>query len=201
MTTWQRLEIGSGERRLCLAMNRWGARRALTRFFRAISRLGDGVFWYALMALLAAFGGTRGLHAAIHMAAVGVIAATLYRVLKRWTRRPRPFRSHADITPYVAPLDEFSFPLRPHAARGQLHADRAGLLPAAGAAADRLHRTGGDVARGARHALSERRAGGDADRLRAGRLVAVAGAGQLAGLKPAGAPTTGRVGGPIRTCP
>jgi [acyl-carrier-protein] S-malonyltransferase len=29
MTTWQRLEIGSGERRLCLAMNRWGARRAL----------------------------------------------------------------------------------------------------------------------------------------------------------------------------
>jgi undecaprenyl-diphosphatase len=110
MTTWQRLEIGSGERRLCLAMNRWGARRALTRFFRVISRLGDGVFWYALMALLAAFGGTRGLHAAIHMAVVGAIAATLYRVLKRWTRRPRPFRSHAEITPYVAPLDEFSFP-------------------------------------------------------------------------------------------
>jgi len=25
MTTWQRLEIGSGERRLCIAMNRWGA--------------------------------------------------------------------------------------------------------------------------------------------------------------------------------
>lgn len=110
MTTWQRLEIGSGERRLCLAMNRWGTRRALTRFFCVISRLGDGVFWYALMALLAAFGGLRGLHAALHMALVGVIAATLYRVLKRWTRRPRPFRSHADITPYVAPLDEFSFP-------------------------------------------------------------------------------------------
>lgn len=110
MTTWQRLEIGSGERRLCLAMNRWGARRALTRFFRTISRLGDGVLWYWLIALLAAFGGTRGLHAAIHMAAVGIVAATLYRVLKRWTRRPRPFRSHADITPYVAPLDEFSFP-------------------------------------------------------------------------------------------
>ncbi|MBO9663491.1 phosphatase PAP2 family protein [Dokdonella sp.] len=110
MTTWQRLEIGSGERRLCLAMNRWGARRALTRLFCAISRLGDGVFWYWLMALLAAFGGLRGLHAAIHMAIVGLVAATLYRVLKRWTRRPRPFRSHADITPYVAPLDEFSFP-------------------------------------------------------------------------------------------
>ena len=47
MTTWQRLEAGSAERRLCLAMNRWGARHALRRFFGVISRLGDGVFWYA----------------------------------------------------------------------------------------------------------------------------------------------------------
>jgi undecaprenyl-diphosphatase len=110
MTTWQRIEIGSGERRLCLAMNRWGARRALTRLFSLISRLGDGFFWYALIALLAVFGGLRGLHAALHMACVGMLAATLYRTLKRWTRRPRPFRTHADIIAYILPLDEFSFP-------------------------------------------------------------------------------------------
>jgi undecaprenyl-diphosphatase len=110
MTTWQRLEIGSGERRLCLAMNRWGARRALIRLFRVVSRLGDGVFWYALMLMLALFAGRRGLQAALHMACVGIVAALLYRTLKRWTRRPRPFRAHADITPYIAPLDEFSFP-------------------------------------------------------------------------------------------
>jgi undecaprenyl-diphosphatase len=110
MTTWQRLEIGSGERRLCLAMNRWGARRALIRMFRLVSRLGDGVFWYALMLVLALFAGRRGLQAALHMACVGIVAALLYRTLKRWTRRPRPFRAHADITPYIAPLDEFSFP-------------------------------------------------------------------------------------------
>jgi undecaprenyl-diphosphatase len=110
MTTWQRIEIGSGERRLCLAMNRWGARRALIRLFRLVSRLGDGVFWYALMLMLALFAGRRGLQAALHMACVGIVAALLYRTLKRWTRRPRPFRAHADITPYIAPLDEFSFP-------------------------------------------------------------------------------------------
>lgn len=110
MTTWQRIGHGSGEHRLCLAMNRWGARRALTRLFRLVSRLGDGVFWYVLMGLVAAFGGRRGLHAALHMALVGLVAAALYRILKRWTRRPRPFRSHAGITAYVAPLDEFSFP-------------------------------------------------------------------------------------------
>jgi len=110
MTTWQRIEIGSGERRLCLAMNRWGARRALLRLFRLVSRLGDGVFWYALMLVLALFAGRRGLQAALHMACVGIVAALLYRTLKRWTRRPRPFRTHAEITPYIAPLDEFSFP-------------------------------------------------------------------------------------------
>jgi len=110
MTTWQRLEAGSAERRLCLAMNRWGARHALRRFFGVISRLGDGVFWYALMAVLATFGGTRGIVSALHMALTGIVAATMYKGLKRWTRRPRPFRTHDAIIPYVAPLDEFSFP-------------------------------------------------------------------------------------------
>lgn len=110
MTTWQRLETGEREHGLCRAMNRWAARRALVRLFRLVSRLGDGAFWYALIAALALFGGARGLHAALHMSLVGVVAATLYRLLKRWTRRPRPFRTHADITAYIAPLDEFSFP-------------------------------------------------------------------------------------------
>ena len=110
MTAWQRIGIGRRERWLCLAMNRWAAQRALVRLFRLVSRLGDGVFWYALMALLAAFGGTRGLRAALQMAGVGLASALLYRALKHWTRRPRPFRAHADITAYIAPLDEFSFP-------------------------------------------------------------------------------------------
>ena len=34
----------------------------------------------------------------------------LYKLLKRWTRRPRPFASDARIHAWVAPLDEFSFP-------------------------------------------------------------------------------------------
>ncbi len=110
MTTWQRLEAGSAERRLCLAMNRWGTRHVLRRFFGVISRLGDGVFWYTLMGVLATLGGTRGVVAALHMALTGIVAATMYKGLKRWTRRPRPFRTHDAIVPYLAPLDEFSFP-------------------------------------------------------------------------------------------
>jgi undecaprenyl-diphosphatase len=44
------------------------------------------------------------------MAITGLVALGLYRGLKRWTRRPRPFRRHAGIVAHVPPLDEFSFP-------------------------------------------------------------------------------------------
>ncbi|HEX6833055.1 MAG TPA: phosphatase PAP2 family protein [Rudaea sp.] len=113
MTTLQLLrdlELRSGEWRLCLRVNRWAARRTIGRFFGVVSRLGDGVFWYTLMIAIAVLGGSRGPLAALHMALAGAVAAILYRVLKRWTRRPRPFRAHHEIVAHVPPLDEFSFP-------------------------------------------------------------------------------------------
>jgi len=98
------------DRRMCVAANRWGARRAVGLFFGMISRLGDGVFWYALMLSLALLDGMRGLTAATHMALTGLTALQLYRLLKRWTRRPRPFRVCPGVIAHVPPLDEFSFP-------------------------------------------------------------------------------------------
>ncbi len=94
----------------CLTANRWGARRAVRAYFRMVSRLGDGAFWYALMAMMALFDGWRGLNAAAHMAVVGAVALLLYRRLKRWTKRPRPYAADPRIKPWAAPLDEFSFP-------------------------------------------------------------------------------------------
>jgi len=107
---WQRIEHISGESRLCLACNRWGAQRAIVRVFRTVSRLGDGVFWYMLILAIAIFGGANGPAAALHMLLTGAVAALLYRVLKHWTRRPRPYRAHAGIVAHIAPLDEYSFP-------------------------------------------------------------------------------------------
>ena len=107
---WQALDLRSGEWRWCLRWNRWAAERAFVRFFGVISRLGDGAFWYALMATVALCGGVRGCTAAVQMAVTGIAAALLYRLLKRWTRRPRPFHAHREIVAHVAPLDEFSFP-------------------------------------------------------------------------------------------
>lgn len=98
------------DRRVCVAANRWGARRAVGLSFGAISRLGDGVFWYALMAALVLLDGRHGLAVAAHMAATGLVALQLYRLLKRWTRRPRPFRACPGVIAHVPPLDEFSFP-------------------------------------------------------------------------------------------
>lgn len=98
------------DRRMCVVANRWGARRAVGVFFGAVSRLGDGIFWYALMLVIALLGGLRGTQAAAHMAITGLAALMLYRLLKRWTRRPRPFRVCPGVIAHVPPLDEFSFP-------------------------------------------------------------------------------------------
>ena len=107
---WINVENWTGESRLCRHCNRWIARRAIGQFFGMISRLGDGIFWYLLMLALALLGGSNGRTAALHMAVTGLVAAALYRLLKRWTRRPRPFRAHSEIIAHVPPLDEFSFP-------------------------------------------------------------------------------------------
>ena len=95
---------------LCLALNRWGSRSFVHGFFATISRLGDGIFWYALMAGLAVLGGTRGAYAALHMAITGLAALALYKGLKRHIRRPRPCAAGRGIVALVAPLDQFSFP-------------------------------------------------------------------------------------------
>ncbi len=100
----------SREHGWCLAANRWGTRSAVRSYFRVISRLGDGAFWYALMAALVLVDGWRGLDASAHLAATGVVALILYRKLKRWTRRPRPCAADRRIRALIAPLDEFSFP-------------------------------------------------------------------------------------------
>ncbi len=98
------------ERKWCRHANRWGASRWARGYFAAISRLGDGVFWYLLMGALVLWDGLAGLAASAHMAATGAAALLLYKGLKRWTRRRRPFAADGRIQAWVAPLDEFSFP-------------------------------------------------------------------------------------------
>jgi undecaprenyl-diphosphatase len=75
-----------------------------------VSRLGDGLFWYALIAGLALLGGTEGRDVAMQMSLAALLNLPLYYWLKHTIGRPRPFAVCADIRACVRALDKFSFP-------------------------------------------------------------------------------------------
>lgn len=85
-------------------------RQWIRHFFALVSRLGDGVFWYSLMAILALTQGLHGFQAALHMLLTGAVALALYKSLKGVTRRERPCTFANDIVALVPPLDRYSFP-------------------------------------------------------------------------------------------
>ena len=106
----RRRRLTRHEGRWCRRANGLGKAHGWRAFFAWISRLGDGLFWYLLMGAMVLFDGWDGLRASAHLAAVGVVSLLLYKGLKRWTRRPRPYAADRHIRAWVAPLDEFSFP-------------------------------------------------------------------------------------------
>jgi undecaprenyl-diphosphatase len=95
---------------ICRSWSRSGQHRWLRRPLALVSRLGDGVFWYSLMAVLPLLYGPIGLQASLHMLATGGVALLLYKSLKGATRRERPCRYASDIMALVTPLDHYSFP-------------------------------------------------------------------------------------------
>jgi undecaprenyl-diphosphatase len=104
------LRLQSWDERVCLRANRALRHAALQRTLRAASRLGDGVFWYALMlALLVVHGADAALPVA-HMLLAGLACTVIYKALKRGVPRPRPYQVHASIAAGALPLDRFSFP-------------------------------------------------------------------------------------------
>jgi undecaprenyl-diphosphatase len=99
------------EARLCRPVN--GAARfipAVREYFAVVSRLGDGIGWYGLLAVVPLLHGMTGLLASAHMALTGVVGVLIYRVLKSRLVRERPFHSHRGIRALVDPLDRYSFP-------------------------------------------------------------------------------------------
>ncbi|KKW67833.1 hypothetical protein AAV94_08830 [Lampropedia cohaerens] len=92
---------------MCVALQQRLRHPALLALMRTVSRLGNGIFWYALMALLLAAG---HLQAAFRMAVAGVAGVLLYKWLKKVTSRPRPYARGGTVVALTAPLDEFSFP-------------------------------------------------------------------------------------------
>jgi undecaprenyl-diphosphatase len=98
------------EYRLCRRLNRGVEHMWLRVFFKAASRLGDGVIWYALMLALPFMYGSQGLKVAAVMLVTGAVNLAAYKWLKRTFVRERPFIRHAGISLAQAPLDRYSFP-------------------------------------------------------------------------------------------
>ena len=94
----------------CRRLNRTLNQSLIRVLFRAVSRLGDGVFWYSLMALLPMVYGWQGLHVSEVMAATGALGLGLYKALKHRLVRERPFIRFNELMPGIAPLDRYSFP-------------------------------------------------------------------------------------------
>jgi undecaprenyl-diphosphatase len=95
---------------MCVAVNRTSQYRLIRDYFRIVSRLGDGVIWYALMVGILMVEGANGYLPVLHMAVTGLLGTLLYKWLKGKTLRPRPYEVRQDIWLTGTPLDKFSFP-------------------------------------------------------------------------------------------
>jgi undecaprenyl-diphosphatase len=98
------------ERSFARWMHRAAARAWVVRLLHAVSRFGDGWLWYAVIASLPWAGGAVGPSVAVRMIAVGAVDLIVYKIIKRWIARPRPYRTCPGIRACAPSLDEFSFP-------------------------------------------------------------------------------------------
>lgn len=94
----------------CVKLNRSCAHAWVRDLFAVVSRLGDGVFWYALMAYLPLFYGAVGLYASLRMFAASAIGYLFYKVLKGRLVRERPYISLNGVVAGTRALDRYSFP-------------------------------------------------------------------------------------------
>ena len=95
---------------LCVTVSHTSQYRLIRNWFRMISRLGDGVFWYVLMLAILATQQADGIKPVLHMLAAGLTGTVIYKWLKAKTLRPRPYQVRQDVLMSGKPLDYFSFP-------------------------------------------------------------------------------------------
>jgi undecaprenyl-diphosphatase len=102
--------IAHWDLQICIRMNRVCYYLTWRVLFRCVSVLGDGIAWYALMAVLLLRYRNEAVIPVAHMIVVGLVCTAAYKWLKTRTLRPRPYQLHSSIQHFIAPLDRFSFP-------------------------------------------------------------------------------------------
>ena len=109
ITDWSFQRISQLELPICRFCHQLGTARA-QRFFSAVSKVGDGHYWYWVLGVLLLFHGQAALPLFAHVMVAGTVCHLVYKLLKRRTARDRPFAFADGFDLAVAPLDKYSFP-------------------------------------------------------------------------------------------
>lgn len=102
--------------RLCIRVNLLSHRELIAKFFKTVSRLGDGWFWAVACVSMTGFLLAQGQSGGQVAGKTLIVLLTsfcgylLYKTLKTQTVRPRPYQVHQVIKLGERPLDVFSFP-------------------------------------------------------------------------------------------
>jgi undecaprenyl-diphosphatase len=100
----------AAELKFCRYLNRSSRSSSVRQFFRAVSWLGDGWIWYALILAMPFVLGFDGWQASAQLAATGAVGLLVYKLIKSRAVRERPYITHSAIECASAPLDRYSFP-------------------------------------------------------------------------------------------
>ena len=98
------------DERVCVRINRGTRQRPVVLLLQAVSWLGNGIFWYALMLALLVADPSGAAMPVLHMAFVGAVCTCCYKMIKRTTVRVRPYEVNPLVLAGAAVLDRFSFP-------------------------------------------------------------------------------------------
>src|SRR5690606_35147225 len=94
----------------CVYLNHFSHSVRIATFFKMISRLGNGAFWYFMLILVWIMQGLIYTVQIVYLILGSTIGTIIYKVLKIKTVRPRPYQVHQVIRRGEHPLDHFSFP-------------------------------------------------------------------------------------------
>lgn len=108
--SFQLQQISRWDAELCAWCNQCSRSFTVRNLFRCASRLGNGIFWYTLMAGLLLKYQEAAFPAVLHMIVVGLAGTAIYKYIKSKTMRPRPFNVYPAIVCVGKALDQFSFP-------------------------------------------------------------------------------------------
>jgi len=95
---------------LCIKLSHASQYRLVRHWFRLMSRLGDGVFWYTMLLGILWVQGEPAWLPVLHIISTGLSGTLVYKWLKGKTLRPRPYQVLQDVWLTGKPLDYFSFP-------------------------------------------------------------------------------------------